>query len=132
MKEISMNVNKCSVRDRLNLLVANYKKKVRSEEKASGIEVEESEIDQFEEAKDSIDKATAEKNETAKAEHSAAQEQIQRAMESLGETNKRKSEYKEDEEPLKRSRKTGSDTIAYLTERTEKEFEMREKELLKC
>ena len=34
-----------------------------------------------------------------------------------------------DEEPPKRSRKTESDTIAYLTERTEKEFEMREKEL---
>ena len=88
MKEISMNVNKRSVRDRLNLLVANFKKKVRAEEKASEIEVEESEIDQllleivekFEEAKDSIDKATAEKNETAQAEHSAAQEQRQRAM----------------------------------------------------
>ena len=125
------------MRDRLNLLAANYKKKVRAEEKASGIEVEESEIDQllleivekFEEAKDGIDKATAEKNETAKAEHSATQEQRQRAIKSLGETNKRKREYKGDEEPPKRSRKTGSDTIAYLTERTEKEFEMREKEL---
>ena len=44
----------------------------------------------------------------------------------LGETNKRKRGTRN---PPKRSRKTGSDTIAYLTERTEKEFEMREKEL---
>ena len=92
IKEISLNVNKRSVRDRLNFPVENFKKKVWAEEKASGIEVEESEIDhllleiveKLEEAKESIDKATAERNETAKAEHSAAQEQRQRAIESLG------------------------------------------------
>ena len=47
IKEINLNVNRRSVRERLNLLVANFKKKVRVEEKASGIEVEESEIDQL-------------------------------------------------------------------------------------
>ena len=34
-----LNVNKRSVRDRLNLLVANLKKKVRVEEKASEVKL---------------------------------------------------------------------------------------------
>ena len=133
--DITFNVNKRSVRDRYNLLVEHFKMKQREYAKASGIEVEETELDQLlleltekaDEAKQVYDKLTAEKNVHAEAEKSAAQEQRQTAMESLGETKKRK--QSDDEPTPRKSRNTGSDTISYLRERSDKELELREREL---
>ena len=133
--DITFNVNKRSVRDRYNLLVEHFKMKQREYAKASWIEVEETELDQLlleltekaDEAKQVYDKLTAEKNVHAEAEKSAAQEQRQTAMESLGETKKRK--QSDDEPTPRKSRNTGSDTISYLRERSDKELELREREL---
>ena len=133
--DITFNVNKRSVRDRYNLLVEHFKMKQREYAKESGIEVEETELDQLlleltekaDEAKQLYDKLTAEKNVHAEAEKSAAQEQRQTAMESLGETKKRK--QSDDEPTPRKSRNTGTDTISYLRERSDKELELREREL---
>ena len=83
--DITFNVNKRSVRDRYNLLVEHFKMKQREYAKASGIEVEETELDQLlleltekaDEAKQVYDKLTAKKNVHAEAEKSAAKDRQQ-------------------------------------------------------
>ena len=51
-----------------------------------------------------------------------------KALERLAETGKRKKD-KEDGKGLKKSRRSGGDTIQYLREKSEQEMKLREKEL---
>ena len=139
ISEVEFNVNKRSIRDRLNLLIDNFKKQNRKNEKASGIHVEETELDKLleeiierqHEANSSYEKLSNEKKKSVETEKANAEEQRRKAMESLGETNQRTSRVVDEDEdsPPKKSRKTGSETMAYLREKCENEVELRKQQL---
>ncbi|XP_057292871.1 uncharacterized protein LOC130621582 [Hydractinia symbiolongicarpus] len=133
--EPKFNVTKCSVRDHYNLLLENFKREYREHEKASGINVEESELygllfdmtERSHEAKALFDNENDVRKKSLENEKTSAVEQRNRAMETLGETKKRNNEEKS--ENPKRQRRTSSDTLAYLKEISEQEFQLREREL---
>ena len=131
IKEVIFNVNKRSVRDRYNLLVDKFKKQERHLERASGIDYQEDELDQLlrelveksQEAAVVHEKSNFEKKVAVENDKAAAIDQRNKAMESLGETKKRKS--LEDESPQRKSRNNGSETLMYLREKAERDQEMR-------
>ena len=135
MKEVKIKVSQKSVRDRYRLLLTKYKQKMRNEENASGIDCEETEIDNLlqnikeesDEAIEMYNNQANEKKEKEEAEKAKAEEVRQLAMENLTQTKKRKSQ--EEEEPKKAKRNTGTDTIVYLKQRAEQEQELRQQEL---
>ena len=115
-------------------------KRERDLEKASGVNVEITELDQlllelkekkdeFKLMYDSIVSSEKKKEENDKA---AAQEQRNRAMETYAETKARacssNSEI-DDETPPRKSRKSGSDTLTYLREKADRDFKLKEEEL---
>ena len=120
--EIQFNVTKRSVRDRYNLLIENFKKTERENEKASGINIEETELDNL--LRELVEKAKeaalgyADRNKSVETEKQCAEEIRLQAMESLGETKKRK-EHSPDDETPKKFRRTNTDTLSYLRERSE-------------
>ena len=105
------------------------------EERASGISPEMSEIDKlleqiierFEESdRESGDKG--EQGERSKTEDRKKAEEMRKlSMEKLGETLKRKGE--EDGGATPRKRASGSETIVYLREKAERDFDLRKEEL---
>ena len=127
------NVDHRAVRDHLNVLVNKHKKKIRAEERASGISPDEpSELDELiqqiialEESAptDTCSKDKAEKDDRAKAE-----DVRMKAMERLSQTKKRELEEDGEDKPKRRRRTTG-DAMEYLKERAQKNAEIREKEL---
>ena len=135
--EVSFNVIKRSVRDSLNLLIDNFKQD-RINERASGVNVEESELDKKipdiierqHEAKLVDEEIFSSNKSEIEVERANADEQRKRSMETLGENNQRKPELDEDEDlPPRKSRKTGSETIAYLREKCQQEIELRKQEI---
>ena len=111
-------------------------------EKASGVEVEETEINQLidqiiEERKDCLEKISARKEEEKTAEElekNKASDIRMNAMERIGETKKRIASPK-DEIPKLKKRRTGNDTLAFVEQRSEEwkkeseEMNMRQKDL---
>ena len=126
---------KRAVRDRYALLSRKYKKKMTEEERASGISPEMSEIDklleQIIERFEESDKETGDKGkqaERSKTEDGKKAEEMRKlSMEKLGETLKRKGE--EDGGATPRKRASGSETIVYLREKAERDFDLRKEEL---
>ena len=120
--DVKFSVNKRSVRDRFNLLVDKFKKQERDLERASGIDFEENEIDQLlrelveksEQAATAHEKNTFAKKVAVENDKAAAEDQRSKAMESLGETKKRKSLMEDESPPQRKTRNTGSETLAYL------------------
>ena len=129
----TFNVDKRSVRDHVGILQNRQKKKVRAEERATGIAPDEpSELDNLleqiislEESTESDDKAKADK---AKADKAKAEDVRMKAMEKLSQTKKRELAEGGDSK-RKRQRRSGGDAMALLTERAERNYEIREKEL---
>ena len=83
-------VSKCSVRERYTLLIEKLKKKLKEEEKASGIETSMSDVEKALEElieKESDAENTVESN-NKKADHAKAVEMRKRAMESIRSTQK--------------------------------------------
>ena len=115
--------------------VDKHKKKMRNEEAASGVDCEESELDNIlqnlkeetEETAETYNKQTCGKNQQEQAEKTSAEEVRKQAMESLSETKKRKSLGME--EGTKPKRNTGSDTMVYLKQCAEQENDIRQQEL---
>ena len=130
MAEPNFRVTARSVRDHLKNLIDNYKRKVREEEKASGISPEESEIDvaladiieRFEVA----DTEHLNENNVKKAkiamDAEKAGEMRKRSLETFSETKERGGDCME---TPKRSRNNGSDTILYLREKSSQEMDHR-------
>lgn len=141
-REISHNLNSLSspkfkttdrsVRDRFSLIQAKYKEKMRYEEGASGIDCEETELDQalaeITEKEEEADRERNEKNDTQTKKNEkdkAAGEDVRlKAMETM----RRKSDDFEDDKPSKRRRST-SDAVEYLKEKFENEKDLRKEEL---
>ncbi|XP_068760417.1 mRNA export factor GLE1-like [Montipora capricornis] len=129
---------KRAVRDRYALLSRKYKKKMTTEERASGISPEMSEIDKlleqiierFEESdRESGDKG--EQGERSKTEDRKKAEEMRKlSMEKLGETLKRKGEEDEGVQNwTTRKRASGSETIVYLREKAARDFDLKKEEM---
>ncbi|XP_068671148.1 DNA ligase 1-like [Montipora capricornis] len=146
-EEISTNLNstsgvrffvtKRSVRDHLNILIKRYRKKMNAEERSTGVSPEPTELDQaladiieMEEVASTsqeIDEAVIkEKEDTDKQK---AESIRKKAMEKLGETQKRAVEEGEQENHMKKKRRSGNETISFLREKAESEKALREEEL---
>ena len=100
LEDTGFRVDKRSVRDRFGLLRSKYDKKIKDEEKASGISPEPTEVDdamcdilkRFEEAEEDHQKEKKRK-ETENVQQ--AQDMRRTSMERLGETSKRNEERKQ-------------------------------------
>ena len=122
---------KRAVRDRYALLAKKYKQKMMEEERASGISPEMAEADKLleqiiERFKESDTETSDTKAESKDNDRRKAEEMRKMSMEKLGETLKRRAE--EDGVPT-RKRSSGSETIVYLKEKAEKDFDLRKEEL---
>jgi hypothetical protein len=128
---LKFRVNKRSVRERFKLIKEKFKRKIQEEENASGIDVEPaSELEQALEDICALEESlpaevTDSKQAKAKANKLKAEEIRQKAMESFGQTKAREGH----EEPTKKKRRGGNDSIQFLREKSEKELEVRKQEL---
>ena len=134
LEEPIFKVSLRSVRDHYNLMVKKYKKKWEDEEKSSGISPEHTEIDdalldliqRFDEADSERKKESGEKKRKTEDELQKAQEIRNMSLETFGDTKKRKG----DETDVKgNKRRRSSDTMTYLAEKSEREFQLRQEEL---
>ena len=127
-------VNKRSLRDRLNLLIAKFKAKNREEERASGVSPELRETDTLleelsekeEEAKNKP--SIGDKKQNVQQEKSKAEEMRLKAMETMGQTKKRVEKSNEVDSTKKR-RKSTSDAIEFLQKKAEQELALRREEM---
>ena len=132
----SFKVSKRSVRDRLTLLQTKYKGKIREEEKASGIDCEETPLDAaIEEILEKEKAADMERNEQSgtqtlkeQREKASAEEVRRQAMERLGKTQKRNA-HSEEGKPSKKGKRRSSDAVEYLKEKVELESQLRREEM---
>lgn len=128
---LKFRVNKRSVRERFKLIKEKFKRKIQDEEKASGIDVEPaSELEQALEDICALEESLPaevmdSKQAKAEANKLKAEEIRQKAMESFGQTKTREGQ----EEPAKKKRRGGNDSIQFLREKSEKELEVRKQEL---
>jgi len=135
---LKFKVSKHSVRDRLTLLLAKYKEKMRKEEQGSGIacddeteiEIALSEIIEKEQAADLEKKENsntlAKKNENDKA---SAEESRLKAMERLGQTRKRNADTNCDEVTKRKSRRSTTEAVQILKEKFKNEREILKEEI---
>ena len=124
-------VSKHAVRERYTLLSEKFKAKMKDEEMASGIECDLSDV---EKALEEIAEKEATAEDTVesdkKADNVKAVEMRNRALESLGGTQKRQhSEEEENVKPKQKSRRSGGDTIAHLREKNDLVQKWKEEEL---
>lgn len=119
-----------SLRDRLKLLLQKYKQKIKSEEIASGIDPEMTEIDVMLEEiceKEVAEEEDKTKKKKVKAEKESAEKMRLKAMEKLSESQKRKVSN-EDTRP-KKSRKSIGDAVGYQQEMSKQEIALRKEEI---
>ena len=124
-----------AVRERVGVIIAKHHQKMVDEEAASGISPEHTELDDaIEELSKKIEeyeskhlKNVQENKSEEDTNKLKATEMRTRAVESLGETMKRKAS--ENTPTKKKKRSSGSDTICYLREKSEKEQELKALEL---
>ena len=134
--EPKFKVDSRAVRDRYQLLAQKLRKKLKSEEKACGIDTEMSETEtaieeliEKEDAAESMDgDDTQRQRERKKQDKENAEDMRRQAMERMGQTQKRKGVDGENE-TKKKKRSSGSDTLLYLRERSELLQETRKEEL---
>lgn len=127
--------NKRAVRDRYTLLAKKFKKRMAEEERASGVSPEMSEqdklleqiIERFEESDREADENAQQGDKNKENDRKKAEEMRKRSMEKLGETRKRQAEEGGKVTPRKRG--SGSETLVYLREKAEREFDLRKEEL---
>lgn len=127
--------SKRAVRDRYSLLAKKYRKKMTEEAKASGISPELTETDKlleqiiemFEESDREGGENSQQVEQNKENERKKAEEMRNRSMEKLGETLKRKAADNGQVTPKKRG--SGTETLVYLREKAEKQFEIRKEEL---
>ena len=134
VKELHFKVDNRAVRDRYNLLSSNLRRKLKREQKESGIVVDMSEVEKALESLIEKEDAAEELRQEGKlkkvaneAERMNAEDIRKKAMESLGETQKRKNA--ESGMKPRKKRSNGSDTVNYLKEKHEKMLEVEKKKL---
>ncbi|XP_028390651.1 uncharacterized protein LOC114515568 [Dendronephthya gigantea] len=130
-------VDQRGVRDRYTLLSQKLKKKLREEEEASGIDTEMTEVeDALEDIIEIEDASTKQveyesgvKMKEMDKEKQSAEDVRRKAMEKLGETQKRKGTDKENEGQPKKRRSNGGDTLLFLREKNVMQAEMKKEEM---
>ena len=125
-------VSKRAVRERYALLSEKFKAKMKDEEMASGIECDLSEVENAlgEIAEKEAAAEDTMESDKKKADNAKAVEMRNRAVESLGGTQKRQgNEEEENVKPKQKSRRSGGDTIAYLREKNDLVQKWKEGEL---
>ena len=132
---LRFSVDKRSVRDHMGILVNKHKRKVRAEEKASGIAPDEpSELENLldtiialeESSEAESQELRAERNEKCENDRAKAEDARLKAMEKLSETRKRSSES--EEEKPKRQRRSGSEAMEFLADRAKMNYELKQQE----
>lgn len=132
---LRFSVDKRSVRDHMGILVNKHKRKVRTEEKASGIAPDEpSELENLldtiialeESSEAESQELRAEKNEKCENDRAKAEDARLKEMEKLSETRKRSS-GSEEEKP-KRQRRSGGDAMEFLADRAKMNYELKQQE----
>ena len=131
---VNFEVTKRAVRDRYNLILNGWKQKERENHLASGTVVEESELDILlreihEKSSEAAKVYNNTDNNKKKAEREKAEDIRNLAMETLGETQKRKSLNQNSPDNPQKKRRTSTETLDYLRERSEQEFQLRRQEL---
>ena len=121
-------VTKRSVRERYTLLIEKLKKKLKEEEKASGIETDMNDVEKaLEEILEKILEKEADAENTLatakkRVDNAKAVEMRNRAMESMRTTQKR-NQGDEDKDvenaPKPKKTRSGGDTVAYLREKND-------------
>ena len=128
-------VSERAVRDRAKLLLKNYAFKIREEERASGIEVPEpTELDlaleeilaKEKEAKAGLDAREQTKHKDLRDKANAEEMRLQ-AMEKIGDTKKPRGEG--DGPKVKKTRRSGTDTLDFMREKLERDFQLKEEEM---
>ena len=132
----SFRVTQRSVRDRFNTLEKAFKKKMSEEEKGSGIappDLTDNETAIQEIIEKSIEAALHFQEESNKenADKEKAEQIRLKALETFSETRKRSSSTDQDDESPKsrRSRSNGSETVAFLKVKAEKDADLRQEEI---
>ena len=142
IKSLNMTVDQRAVRDRYKILKSHFLQRMREEEKGSGIappeltpveaaleEIIEKEKE-FEKQNNSED---SDKKEKAEKDRKNGEEMRQESLETFAQTKKRRllnSEEDDMETPrVRKNRRSGTDTLAYLRERSDKEMEVKKEEL---
>ncbi|KAK2564477.1 hypothetical protein P5673_011919 [Acropora cervicornis] len=133
-QDVFFKVDKRAVRDRYNNLSRELRKKIKNEEKASGIETEmtnlENALEDLIEREDAAESENRAVDDQKKQDKENAADMRNRAMESLGQTKKRKeSDDSENEGRKLKKRSNGNATVAYLREKNERLQEFRKEEL---
>ncbi|CAH3044412.1 unnamed protein product [Pocillopora meandrina] len=136
-RELRVTARARAVRDRYQLLSKKFKNKMAEEERASGISPEMTETDklleqiveQFEESERDAGEQSEKNDQNKENERKKAEEMRNRSMEKLGETQKRKATAEDGQQTTPRKRSSGSETLVYLREKAEREFELRQEEL---
>ena len=130
----SFGVTTRSIRDQLTLLSTKYAQKLRMEEKASGIEVEQTELDSLldkileleKEAKKDLESKDRDKKSKVEKEKATAKEVRKRALERMG---KPKVEDQENKQKKPKVRRSTAEAIDYLRERSDNKTDYRKQEL---
>ena len=136
--ELWFKVDQRSLRDRTRKLLKLYVEKRNKEMRALEVEVQHTELDDLildiheRQQQPEVEAAEASEanNKKLGKERQEAEETRRLSVECLSKTQKRRSNS-DDVTSLKqkKSRSSGTDTIAHLREKTEKDFELRAKEL---
>ena len=137
IKEPSFDVDKRSVRDRLNTLTKKYKKKMRQEENSSGISPERTELDALLEEiceRESIciesqQNASAEKDKQKEVEKKSVEEVRKLALETFAKSKKRKPAENENDKQTQK-RRSGNEALEYLTVKAEQDRLIKEQEIV--
>ena len=140
---VYFKVDKRAVRDRYNLLSRELRNKLKREKKESGIETDMSDVEvaleELIEKEDAAEKEQTVVDDQKKAKDSQERENAEamrkKAMETLGQTQKRKVDDNESG-GRKKKRSRGRDTLNFLKEKNEmvqtmqkEEFELRRQQL---
>ena len=126
-------VDQRSLRDRLKKLLKQYVEKRNREEKASGVDIEHPELDDLlldihERVQQTEAEAVENKTKVDQERLDAEQTRLI-SMERLSETKKREAlQTTDDSPPTKKARSSGGDTVAYLRDKTEKDFQLQAEE----
>ena len=142
IKSLNMNVDQRAVRERYKMLKSHFLQKMREEENGSGIAppeltpVEAALEEIIEKEKEFEKKHTTEdsdKKEKVEKDRKTTEEMRQESLETFAETKKRKASNGEEEETegakFKKNRRSGTDTLAYLKDKSDQELEVKKKEL---
>ena len=132
-----------SVREHFSTLIQNFKKKESFNKRASGINVEETQVDKavcdiiarMKEYDNLFTKESEEKHSTVEKDRADAEERRRKAMEKLGESKKRKQQTESacascsgeqaGQKPPKRGSSRRNETFQFLRERADKDYEMK-------